>query len=186
METAAMTSRMAPMPAAASQSTVYTVTVNDGVGTTQNFDEAIRWCTMAAIRGHKKAASARKAMLDAIDPKVVQNAMKWARDRLIKEAEAGDDKALRPLSNSYAPAFGAPNEVEAYFWAAIAVSTGKADARRQRDAIVSTMTQADLIKTQQRANEWFKRWRKAQGIYFRRQAAGCLRRTNRIATGLPP
>ncbi len=133
-----------------------------GVGTTQNFDEAIRWSTMAGIRGHQKGIAARKAMLAAIDPKVVQKAMEWARQRLTKDAEAGDDTALRPLSTSYAIAFGFPNELEAYFWATLAVSTGKADARRQRDAIVSTMTQADIIKTQQRANDWFKRWRKAQ------------------------
>lgn len=133
-----------------------------GVGAPQNFDEAMRWSTMAAIRGHKKADAARKAMLGSIDPKVVQDAMKWARLRLTADAEKGDDGALLPLSNSYTKTFGAADEALAYYWAALAVSTGNADARRQRDAIASTITQTDLIKTQQRANEWFKRWRKAQ------------------------
>jgi hypothetical protein len=103
-----------------------------GVGAPQNFDEAIRWSTMAAIRGHKKAVAARKAMLEAIDPQVVKKAMEWARARLTKDAEAGDDTALMPLSTSYLVAFGAPNAVEAYVWAAISVSTGRAEARRQR------------------------------------------------------
>ncbi len=133
-----------------------------GVGSTQNFDEAIRWSTMAAVRGHKKAVAARKAMLDSIDPQVVKKAMDWVRTRLTKDAEAGDDTALMPLSTSYLPAFGAPNPAEAYFWAALSVSTGKAEAKRQRDAIVSGMNQSDIIKAQQRANDWFKRWRKAQ------------------------
>ena len=133
-----------------------------GIGATQNFDEAVRWGTMAAIRGSKKAVAARNAMLDSIDPQVVKKAMDWARARLTKDAEAGDDTALTPLSTSYLPAFGAPNEIEAYFWAALAVSTGKAEARRQRDSIVSNMKQSDVIKAQQRANDWFKRWRKAQ------------------------
>ena len=133
-----------------------------GVGATQNFDEAIRWSTMAAVRGHKKAVAARKAMLESIDPQVVKKAMEWARARLTKDAEAGDDTALMPLSTSYLPSFGAPVAAEAYFWAALAVSTGKAEARRQRESIVSTMNQSDVIKAQQRANEWFKRWRRAQ------------------------
>ena len=133
-----------------------------GVGAPQNFDEAVRWSTMAAIRGHKKAIAARKAMLAAIDPQVVKKAMDWARARLTKDAEAGDDTALMPLSTSYLLEFGAPNAIEAYVWAAISVSTGKAEARRQRDVIVSTMNQSDVIKAQIRANEWFKRFRKAQ------------------------
>jgi uncharacterized protein len=133
-----------------------------GVGAPQNFDEAVRWSTMAAIRGHKKAMAARKAMLEAIDPQIVKKAMEWARARLTKDAEAGDDTALMPLSTSYLPAFGAPNAIEAYYWAAISVSTGRADARRQRDKIVSTMNQSDITKAQNRANEWYKQFRKAQ------------------------
>ena len=133
-----------------------------GIGAPQNFDEAIRWSTMAAIRGHKKAIAARKAMLESIDAQVVKKAMEWARARLTKDAEAGDDTALMPLSTSYLAEFGAPNAIEAYVWAAISVSTGKAEARRQRDVIVSTMNQSDVIKAQNRANEWFKRFRKAQ------------------------
>jgi hypothetical protein len=133
-----------------------------GVGAPQNFDEAVRWSTMAAIRGHKKAMAARKAMLEAIDPQIVKKAMEWARARLTKDAEAGDDTALMPLSTSYLPAFGAPNAIEAYYWAAISVSTGRADARRQRDKIVSTMNQSDITKAQNRATEWYKQFRKAQ------------------------
>jgi TPR repeat protein len=131
-----------------------------GVGATQNFDEAIRWSTMAAVRGYKKAVAARRVMVESIDPQVVKKAMDWVRARLTKDAEAGDDTALMPLSTSYLPAFGAPNPAEAYFWAALSVSTGKAEAKRQRDSIVSTMNQSDVMKAQQRANDWVKRWRK--------------------------
>ena len=133
-----------------------------GIGATQNFDEAIRWSTMAAVRGHKKAVAARKIMVEGMDPQVVKKAMDWVRARLTKDAEAGDDTALMPMSTTYMPAFGDSKPVEAYFWAALSVSTGKAEARRQRDFLVSTMNQNDVIKAQQRANDWFKRWRKAQ------------------------
>ena len=133
-----------------------------GVGSSQNFDEAIRWSIMAAIRGHKTAIAARKIMLQAIDPQVEKKAMEWARARLIKDAEAGDDTALQPLSTSFLKAFAPPNDIEAYFWSALAVSMGKIEARRQRDLVIATMKQADIIKTQQRANEWLKRWRNTQ------------------------
>ena len=133
-----------------------------GVGSSQNFDEAIRWSIMAAIRGHKKAVAARKIMLQAIDPQIEKKAMEWARARLIKDAEAGDDNALQPLSTSFLKAFAPPNDLEAYFWSALAVSMGKIEARRQRDLVITTMKQADIVKTQQRANEWLKRWRNTQ------------------------
>jgi len=133
-----------------------------GVGSPQNFDEAIRWSTLAAVRGHKKAVAARKAMVETIDPQVVKKAMDWVRSRLNGYAEAGDDSALMPLSTSFLPAFGAPNPADSYFWAALSVSTGKAEAKRQRDAIVSTMNQSDVLKAQQRANDWLKRWRNTQ------------------------
>ena len=133
-----------------------------GIGATQNFDEAIRWSTMAAVRGHKKAIAARRIMVEGMDPQVVKKAMDWVRARLTKDAESGDDTALMPMSTTYMPDFGDSKPVEAYFWAALSVSTGKAEARRQRDFLVSTMNQNDVIKAQQRANDWFKRWRKAQ------------------------
>jgi len=133
-----------------------------GVGSSQNFDEALRWSTMAAIRGYKKAVTARKIMVQAIDPQVEKKAIEWARTRLIKDAEAGDDNALQPLSTSFLKEFAPANDLESYFWSALAVSMGKIEARRQRDLIIVNMKQADVVKTQQRANDWLKRWRNTQ------------------------
>lgn len=131
-----------------------------GVGAPQNFEEAMRWSTLSAIRGHRKASSARQLMLRTIEPQLAQKAMEWSRQRLIKLAEGGDDDALPPLAVSYRADFGFANEAEAYFWSALAVSLGKVDVRRQRDALVQSMKQADLIKAQQRATDWTAKWRK--------------------------
>jgi hypothetical protein len=130
-----------------------------GVALTQNFEEAIRWSTLAAIRGHKKATAARRQMATSLDPALVLKAMDWSRARLAKSAEGGDDDALLALAASYSAAFGAPNDIEAYYWNVLAVAAGKAEARRQRDALVSRLKQADLLKTQQRANDWHGRFR---------------------------
>ena len=131
-----------------------------GVGAPQNFEEALRWSTLSAIRGHRKASSARSLMLRTVEPQLAQKAMEWSRTRLIKQAEGGDDDALPPLAVSYRADFGFANEVEGYFWSSLAVSLGKIDVRRQRDALVQSMKQADLIKAQQRAAEWTAKWRK--------------------------
>lgn len=131
-----------------------------GVGIPQNFDEAIRWTTLAGVRGHNKAASARRIMSKTLEPIVVQKAMEWSRLRLIKMAEGGDDAALVSVARSYSPDFGFANDVEAYYWASLAFSAGKSEVRRQRDGLVSKIKQADLLKTQQKANEWFAKFRK--------------------------
>lgn len=131
-----------------------------GVGIPQNFDEAIRWATLAGVRGHSKAASARRVMGKTLEPVVVQKAMEWSRLRLIKMAEGGDDAALVSMARSYAPDFGFANDVEAYYWASLAFSAGKAEVRRQRDGLVTKIKQADLLKTQQKANDWFAKFRK--------------------------
>lgn len=131
-----------------------------GVGIPQNFEEALRWSTLAAVRGHRKAVAARSIMMRNLDSQLAQKSMQWTRERLIKLAEAGDDLALPPLAVSFRPDFGFGNDVEAYFWSTLAVSAGKVEVRRQRDALVPTMKQADILKAQQRASEWMGRWRK--------------------------
>jgi TPR repeat protein len=131
-----------------------------GVGIPQNFDEAIRWSTLAGVRGHAKAAIARRVMSKTLEPIVVQKAMEWSRLRLVKMAESGDDAALVSMARSYSPDFSFANDVEAYYWAALAFSAGKSEVRRQRDDLVTKIKQADLIKTQQKANNWFAKFRK--------------------------
>jgi len=131
-----------------------------GVGIPQNFDEAIRWSTLSSVRGHAKAPAARRLMAKTLEPTVVQKAMEWSRLRLIKMAEGGDDAALVSIGRSYAPEFGFANDLEAYYWASLAFSVGRIEARRQRDGLVGKIKQADLLKTQQKANEWFAKFRK--------------------------
>ena len=130
-----------------------------GVGSSQKFDEAVSWSTMAAIRGYKRAITARKIMLHAIDAQIEKKAMDAVRKCLINDAEAGDNSALLPLSTSFLKEFAPPNDLEAYFWSTLAFSMGKIEARRQRDLVMGNMQQADIVKTQQRANDWLKQWR---------------------------
>jgi len=131
-----------------------------GVGSSQKFDEAVSWSTMAAIRGHKKAITARKIMVLAIDARAEKASMESVRKCLEYDAKWGDNSALLPLSTSYLKEFSPPDDVKAYFWASLAVSMGKIEARRQRDLIMANMAQADVLKAQKLANEWLGEWRK--------------------------
>lgn len=130
-----------------------------GVAVTQNFSEAMRWITLAALADYPRAAAARTAMLNASDPSLAKNAMEWVRARLLKQAEGGDNRALVLLSNSYAPQFGFENPAESYFWSVLAVTAGQVDAKRRRDSLVTSMKPVDVIKTQEKAAEWYAKYR---------------------------
>ena len=132
-----------------------------GVAVTQNYQEALRWITLSALADFPRAAAARAEMLKATDPALAKTVMDWARARLIKEAEAGDDRALVLLSNSFAPQFGFENPIESYYWALLAVTAGQVDAKRRRDSLVSTLKPADLVKTQDKAAEWYAKYRES-------------------------
>ena len=131
-----------------------------GIAIPQNFQEAINWNSLAAVSGSPKAAQARPEMVKKLDPKAVNAAMVWARGILTKEAEGGNDRAVLAMANSYALAFGFPNDIEAYFWFTVAATSGDTKARRLRDKYGVALKTADVAKTQTRANDWFAKWRK--------------------------
>jgi hypothetical protein len=114
---------------------------------------------LSALADFPRAAAARSEMLKASDPSLAKTVMDWARARLVKEAEAGDNRALVLLSNSFAPQFGFENLAESYYWALLAVTSGQVDAKRRRDSLVSTLKPADVIKTQDKAAEWYAKYR---------------------------
>lgn len=130
-----------------------------GVAVTQNFQEAMRWMTLAAVADYPRAIKAREAMFKTADPTLAKSSMEWTRARLQKQAEAGDNRALVLLSNSYAPEFGFENPGESYFWSVLAVTAGQIEAKRRRDALVAALKPADVIKMQDKAAEWYNKYR---------------------------
>ncbi len=132
-----------------------------GVAVPQNFQDAMRWVTLAAIGGHPKAPKAREAMLKSVEPAAQKKIMEWIRARLQKAGEeGGDDRALVLMSMSFAPEFGFEDNKEGYYWASLAVAAGQANARRRRDALIKGLSPAEVASTQERASVWFTKWRK--------------------------
>ena len=132
-----------------------------GVNVPQNFEFSLRWVTLAALGGYPKAMPARVMMIKSLDADTTKLVMDWIREKLTRSAEGGENKSLVMLSVSYAPDFGFEDPKEAYFWASIAVASGRTDAKRRRDALVKSLQPADIKEVQDRSAEWFSKWRKS-------------------------
>jgi TPR repeat protein len=132
-----------------------------GIGVPQNFEYALRWANLSALQGFKKASSARPPIMEKLQPDTVQAAMTWVRQRLTKAAEDGDNIALVMLSNSFATEFGFGDPKESYYWASLAVASGRTEAKRRRDALVKDLKAADFKEVQDRSVEWFAKFRKS-------------------------
>ena len=132
-----------------------------GIGVPQNFEYALRWANLSALQGFKKASAARPPIMDKLQPDTVLAAMTWVRQRLTKAAEEGDNIALVMLSNSFATEFGYGDPKESYYWASLAVATGRTEAKRRRDALVKELKAADFKEVQDRSVEWFSKFRKS-------------------------
>ena len=132
-----------------------------GVNVPQNFEFSLRWVTLAALGGYPKAMPARVMMIKSLDADTIKLVMDWIREKLTRTAEGGENKALVMLSVSYAPDFGFEDPKEAYFWASIAVASGRTEAKRRRDALVKSLQPADIKEVQDRSAEWFNKWRKS-------------------------
>lgn len=132
-----------------------------GIGVPQNFEFALRWANMSGLQGFKKALAARPPIIEKVQPDTVQAVMTWVRQRLTKAAEEGDNVSLVMLSNSYAPEFGFADPKEAYYWASLAVASGRTEAKRRRDALVKELKAPDFKEVQDRSTEWFAKFRKS-------------------------
>ena len=130
-----------------------------GVGLTQNYLEALRWTTLAALAGHEKAFAARKLMLSSVDEPIWPKVLDWCRQRMQKNAEAGFNPALFAMAKSYSPDFGFENSVEEYYWASLAVAIGDTMARKRRDELTKKLAVTDAAKAQERAAAWIEKFR---------------------------
>jgi len=131
-----------------------------GVGIGQNYLEALHWVTIAALSGHEKAGAARKLMLPKVDPANWPKTLDWARQRLQKTAETGNNLNLVALSKSYSADFGFENTIEEYYWASLSVAVGDNSLLKHRDELSKKVAVPDAAKAQDRMTAWLDKWRK--------------------------
>ena len=133
-----------------------------GVGVGQNYLEALHWTTIAALSGHEKAIAARKLMLPSVDTPNWPKTLDWARQRLQKTAEAGNNLDLVALSRSYSSDFGFENIIEQYYWGSLSVAVGQDVLHKQRDLLSKKIAVTDAAKVQDRIAAWLEKFRKEQ------------------------
>ena len=131
-----------------------------GVGVAQNYLEALHWVTIAALSGHEKALAARKLMLPSVDPANWPKALDWARQRLQKTAETGNNLNLIALSKSYSADFGFENTIEEYYWASLSIAVGDNSLIMRRNQLSKKIAVLDAAKAQDRMTAWLDKWRK--------------------------
>ena len=131
-----------------------------GIGIGQNYQEALRWVTLAALSGHEKAFAARKLMLPKVDPANWPKTLDWARQRLQKTAETGNNQNLVALSKSYSADFGFENTIEEYYWASLSVAVGDNTLLKHRNELSKKVAVPDAAKAQDRMTAWLDKWRK--------------------------
>ena len=133
-----------------------------GMVVTQNYFESLKWLTLAALAEHKRAKAARLIAIRSVEETTIKKVIDWARSRLLKEANDGDERAFQLLSASYMPEFGFENLSEAYFWSAIAVAVGQNDARRRRDELIKELSASELAKAQDKTAIWYTKWKETR------------------------
>ena len=133
-----------------------------GMVVTQNYSEALKWLTLAALSDHKRAKAARLIAIRSVEETTGKKVIDWARARLLKQANEGDERAFQLLSASYMPEFGFENISEAYFWSSIAVAVGQNDARRKRDELVKELSATELAKAQDKTAVWYTKWKETR------------------------
>ena len=123
-----------------------------GIGTNQNYNEAIKWYIKAAKRGHSMASNNIGVFYNNgygvnINHK---KALKW----FLKAAKSGNVKAQATLSIIYC--FGEEiktNYVQAYKWATLANLKGFKLAKKQMLILEKKMTVDQILKAKKLAQE---------------------------------
>jgi TPR repeat protein len=134
------------------------VLYDQGLGTTQNFTEAIAWYRRAALSGHVNAQANLGFAYEegrGVEQDYVA-AAEWYR----KAAEQGDVEAQANLGLYYASGQGVNrDDVEAHMWLNLAISRIEAIKTRRRlmdarDEVATRLTDEQLAEAQRRANSW--------------------------------
>jgi hypothetical protein len=131
-----------------------------GVGIGQNYLESLHWVTLAALSGHEKAIAARKLILPSVDPANWPKTLDWARQKLQKTAEGGNNADLVALSRSYSVDFGFENVIEQYYWGSLSVAVGQTVLLKDRDLLSKRISVTDAAKVQDRVTVWLDKFRK--------------------------
>ena len=125
----------------------------NGQGVPQDYREAVKWYRLAAGQGAATAQFALGVMYVNGQgvPQDYREAVKWYR----LAAEQDDADAQNNLGFMYAKGQGVPQDfIRAHMWFNLAAAQSQTDASKQRDAVATLMTPAQIAEAQKLASEW--------------------------------
>lgn len=115
----------------------------------RDYNEALRWYSLAAAQGFSKA-EANLGVMYARGEGVAQD-YKLAADWFLKAAGKGNTLAQHNLGLLYGRGQGVPQDyAEAYVWESLAASAGHADAARNRDLLKARLDDNELAAARRR------------------------------------
>jgi TPR repeat protein len=130
---------------------------DNGLGTSQDYKQALYWFTKAAEQGLLSAQYNLGVMYDNGQgtPKNYKQAIYW----YTKAAEQGEAKAQYKLGFMYYNGEGTPkNNVLAYVWWNIAAAQGHEDAKETRGFIEELMTPNQIAEAQKLSKEYYAKY----------------------------
>src|SRR3990172_10972848 len=125
----------------------------NGQGTVQDYSEAKKWFTKAALQGNPYAQHNAGYMYEKGEgtPQDYVEAAKWYR----LAAERGNSLAQYTIGYMYEKGQGvAPDEIQALMWFNLAASRGDVKAKAARDRVTVWMSSEKIAEAQRLAREF--------------------------------
>ncbi len=125
-----------------------------GVGTTQNFVEALKWCWLCALGGEKKCFKKIEKLITKIDEESLTNVSKEVEVFLEKMLYKKSDINYSLMLGFWYEKFSPEQNIEkAYMWYSVAVTGGLYKAMKNRNNAGEYLQPETLIDLQNKASK---------------------------------
>ena len=125
-----------------------------GVGTTQNFVEALKWCWLCALGGEKKCFKKIEKLITKIDEESLTNVSKEVEEFLEKMLYKNSDINYSLMLGFWYEKFSPEQNIEkAYMWYSVAVTGGLYKAMKNRNNAGENLQPETLIDLQNKASK---------------------------------
>ena len=127
-----------------------------GVGTTQNFPEALKWCWLCALGGEKKCYEKIANILPKVDEKSLLKKKNEIEKFLEKKMNFNQDVKYALMLGFWYEKFSPEKDLElAYLWYSVAVTGGLYKAMKNRNSVGDSLEVETLVDLQNKASKIF-------------------------------
>ena len=129
---------------------------SEGVGTTQNYPEALKWCWLCALGGEIKCYRKLSSILPRVDEKSLMKKKDEVEKFLEKKMNMNQDVTYALMLGFWYEQFSPEKDLEmAYLWYSVAVTGGIYKAMKKRNTVGDSLEVETLIELQNKASKIF-------------------------------